>query len=237
MMNPWEFLFLLLSLSLGACVYEKGNPDSRIPKAVVLLIAGATAAAILMPTHDWGASTWLSAITLAIGLAVGISFSPGNPVGAALHHEPPPIGKLQWYQIGPARKNWVAAMASLGFARAFLPLALTLILWAVAVTISTIGWGGDLMAQAIQTISLFAFLSVAPFLLILISSMVAAPLAIVIALRMVGGPIKRPDATDPGHGAETERSNEAWMLQDVVYGTLLGGCVFIIRIVFWDWFQ
>jgi len=237
-MASWEFVLVLLALVLGWSVYEKGNPDSKLPKGVPLGVSGVCVALLLLPFPVTMAG-WIQFGIVVSGIWVGISIGPGNCVGPALHHEPPDVNKLRFFHVGIAAHRWQYAMVALGVVRSMLPLIGSMVAMAAILVVSNIainvlsvfGLPGTVFATAIQFAVLVGLTSAVPFATLVLISALAAPLAVVLALRWVGGPIRRLNRSDPGHDAEEQRSGRAWRLQDYIFGILLGGSAFLVRTV------
>lgn len=113
-----DMINVLFFIPAAFFAYEKGNPKSMFPKALSLILYGASIAAAVVP---WTTDGVLPGVIIAIALAIGLSVGPGSAVGPALHDEPPPLFPAKW-QVGIMGKNYWAALLGLGFLRSVLCL-------------------------------------------------------------------------------------------------------------------
>lgn len=189
---------LLLSLPLvliaAWAVYEKGNPKSRLQKGWVMGLYGACIAVILLP---WAEASLIPGAFMTVALLLGLSLGLGNAVGPAISGTIPNKKNKEAWQFGPLLNNVWLSLAGLGFFRAvFVPV---------------------FFLVSSQTEYLFESLW------LVACSTAAAPLAMFVVLKKLGGPITNPA---PAPTLEWERqtaiSNEMWVWQDRLYGALVG---------------
>lgn len=226
-----RFALILLA---GFLAYEKGNPDSKIPKFVCLAIYG-LAIATLFRSSSSGEVLLFAAVVLGTG--IGLSMGPGNAIGPALHDRPPDINRPEKWQVGIMLKNYWAALAGLGFIRAAFvwPIlgAIVVLLHVLVFATSLVGFMMDWEISwlgALYELEAYGWhmlsVSVLPMILFVLFSTIAAPLSVAIVRGGLGGPLSNgPYATAEEHKAEEERSNEIWKWQDRLYGGLFAASI------------
>lgn len=129
----------------------------------------------------------------AVAFAVGLSAPMGNAIGPALHDRPPSReGKKPFWQKGIFLSNQWAALVGVGVVRTILLLPLVYFVGHIIVAATILFSAGTIVA------------------------------AIELAQMKLGGPLRSMDSSEPGWKEESERSDEMWRLQDILYGNIMG---------------
>lgn len=146
------------------------------------------------------------AAACALLLGIGFTVPPGNAVGPAMHGTKPDFNHAEKWQVGPLKENTWASLVALGFLR-----------------------GLPIMALAY-----FGYTQTAA--IVLITSILAAPLAVWLAIRTGGGTLRDVNGGTAEWAAETIRSigpDGIWARQEWFYGGLLVATFAALRVIQW----
>lgn len=182
---------------IGLAGWNAGRPDDKRPKWAPKAISLVMIGALVAFLVGHGRVFDLLGIIITACVALGASLGPGNAVGPAIHGEKPATMKTEF---NPGPEKWQRGPLKFLLKSAGLSVTALGFLWGVSLVV--IHWWLPL-----------AFV-------------LGLPLALFIAIRIVGGTIKRVEDTDPEWEHQTFLSNKAW----AIYNTLrapIGGLLLL----------